>query len=292
MKTDFRIVVFLFLFIFFAGCELDSSPKYPFTEPPAADVDPGSRLSIAMLYVAHGNSTLMILPSGKVALIDSGLEWAARQYVLPFLDRHGIQKIHYYIITHYHSDHVGAKDDIVRIYQVDTIWDYQSFYAGQSFDFEGTRMTIYNAYKKGARATKDPNRNSLAFSMTFNGFVYSHGGDIYDAEQEEILRRFDVRAHVYNTNHHMDGPVSKSYLIATDPYLFYTSADDGIYRSKSYQSDFQYAVNYLYANGGRLIEPLVSEEIGHLVVTASNESDWDYFTIPDAEFGMAPDLFD
>lgn len=292
MKTGFRVFIYFLFVIFFAGCDLDSSTKYPFVAPPEPDLAPGATLNIVMLYVAHGNSTLMVMPSGKIVLIDSGLDWAARRYVLPFLDRHGITKIDYYIITHYHSDHIGAKDDIIRQYQVDTIWDNKSFYTGQVFNFEGTRMTILNAPKKGARATKNPNRISLSFSMSYNGFVYSHGGDIYDVEQEEIMNKFDVRAHIYNTNHHMDGPVARSYLIATDPYLFYTSADAGIYGSSAYNKEFRYAVDYLYDNGGRLIESLISEEIGHLVLNITDSEHWHYYTIADAEFGMATDLFD
>ena len=292
MTTILRNVMYLIIVLFLAGCDLDSSPAYPFVEPPEASIEPGATLSMVMFYVAHGNSTLMILPSGKIALIDSGETWAARKYVLPFLDRHRITKIDYYIITHYHSDHIGAKDDIIKKYKVDTIWDHQSFYAGQAFNFEGTHMIIFNAYKKGARATKDLNRNSLSFSMRYKGFVYSHGGDIGDVEQDEIMHQFDVRAHIYNTNHHLKGPVARSYLIATDPYLFYTSAGAGIYSSKAYSDDFQYAVDYLYNNGGRLIESLISEEIGHLVVTISDSENWHYYTISEIEFGMAPDLFD
>lgn len=292
MKTGFRVLIYFLFVIFFSGCDLDSSTKYPFVVPPEPDISSGARLNIVMLYVAHGNSTLMVMPSGKIVLIDSGLEWAARKYVLPFLDRHGINKIDYYIITHYHSDHVGAKDEIIRKYQVETIWDNKSFYTGQMFNFEGTWMTIFNAPKTGVRTTKDPNRTSLSFSMSYNGFVYSHGGDIYDVEQDEIMEQFDVRAHIYNTNHHMKGPVSKSYLIATDPYLFYTSADTGIYGSSAYNKEFQYVLDYLYDNGARLIESLVSVEIGHLVLNISDSENWHYYTIPDAEFGMATDLLD
>jgi hypothetical protein len=108
---------------------------------------------------------------------------------------------------------------------------------------------------------------------------------------DEITHQFDVRAHIYNTNHHLKGPVARSYLIATDPYLFYTSAGAGIYGSKAYNDDFQHAV-YLYDNGGRLIESLVFVEIGHLVVTISDSENWHYYTIPDVEFGVASDLFD
>ncbi len=198
MQTGFRVLVYFLFVIFFAGCDLDSSTQYPFVSPSEPELAPGATLKIVMLYVAHGNSTLMVMPSGKIVLIDSGLARAARKYVLPFIDRHGINKIDYYIITHYHSDHVGAKDEIIRQYQVETIWDNKSFYTGQMFNFEGTQMTILNAPKKGARTTKDPNRISLSFSMSYNGFVYSHGGDISDVEQEEIMDQFDVRAHIYN----------------------------------------------------------------------------------------------
>jgi len=291
MKSFIKILLLLIIASLLTACNDDSIPDYPFIAPPPVTPEPGASLSIVMLYVGHGNSTLMIMPSQKIVLIDSGIEWAARKYVIPFLDRHGITKIDYFIITHYHADHIGAKDDIIEKYKVGTIWNNGSFKIGQAFDFEGTTMTVLNAFNPQLRTRKDKNQNSLSFHIAYNGFVYIDGGDIYEKEQNEILKEFDVRAHVYNTPHHMHGPVSKEYLIASDPYLFFTSADEDVYTQKAYTRNLADAIDYLNQNNGRLIESLVSHETGHLFVKAYEEADWYYYSVPDVGSGIVPDLF-
>jgi len=71
-----------------------------------------SKLQIINFDVKNANSTLIFLPNGKTLLIDSATERGARDTVIPYLKRHSI-KLDYYLLTHFHNDHQGLKDEIL-----------------------------------------------------------------------------------------------------------------------------------------------------------------------------------
>jgi beta-lactamase superfamily II metal-dependent hydrolase len=231
-------------------------------------------LRIVSLYVSHGDATLVFLPSGEIALVDSGQSWATRKWVLPFMERHGITELDYYLVTHYHGDHYGEKDRIIRDYRVKNFWDYKTFNSGAEIDFGGTRMTILNAYADGSHE----NDSSLSFRLEYNGFVYALGADIYANSQQRIIDRFPekIRAHVYRTNHHLHGSVNKDYLLRVDPYLFVTSAEWAVYYRDAYTRDFQDVLRQLRGKGGRVENAFLTHEVGHVVIWAHSADDWNY----------------
>jgi len=238
--------------------------------------DRGHRLKIVCLDVNHGDSTLIILPTGRVALVDSAKDVWARRRVIPFLDNHRIGEVTYYINTHLHEDHVGQKERILRDYLVQNVWDYRTFSTGQELDFEGTRLTVLNSYDDAA----DDNDRSLAFRVEYNGFSYTHGADLYADGQRRIMERFPdlVRTHVYRANHHMHGSVSKEYLVQADPFVFVISAQEAVYQRIAYTRDFREAVQQIRQRGGRLRDVCLTLEKGNVVIFASDERDWGYST--------------
>jgi beta-lactamase superfamily II metal-dependent hydrolase len=232
------------------------------------------RLRIVCLDVNHGDATLLLLPSGRVALIDSAKEAWARRRVIPFLDNHRIGELSYYITTHYHEDHVGLRDAIIRDYHVKQVWDYRSFGTGTELDFEGTKLKVLNSYGDA----EDENDRSLAFRLEYDGFVYSHGADLYADGQRRIMERFPqaVRAHVYRGNHHLHGSVSQEYLIEADPVLIVISAQEAVYERVAYTRDFVEAVAQIRQRKGRLQDVFLTLEKGNVVIFANDEGDWGY----------------
>jgi len=234
----------------------------------------GHRLKIVCLDVDHGDSTVIILPSGRVALVDSAKEAWAERRVLPFLRNHDIGEIDYYINTHYHEDHTGRREEIIESFHVKKVWDYQTFSAGEALDLEGAALTVLNAYGDA----EDENDRSLAFRLELDGFVYSHGADLYAEGQQRILDRFGelVPAHVYRTNHHLHGSVSEAYLVRTDPVLFVVSAQEAVYQRVAYTRDFARAVERILQEGGRLRDIYLTLEKGNVVIYANSADDWGY----------------
>ena len=246
-------------------------------------------LKVVCLWIDHGDATLLFLPNGEIALVDTGQEFAVKGLLMPFLRAHGIWKLDHLFITHYHGDHssgmikqdnglfVGDPGDPngTRI-PVRHFWDYNNFHAGQRVSLGGANLLVLNSAHENVELGE--NEKSLSFKLEVQGFGFTLGADIYSQQQERILRENagDVRSHVYRTNHHLHGSVSREYLIQTDPYLFITSAEYAVYQREAYTVDFQKAVDYLRSHGGRLLQSLLTLEDGNAVIWANSDRDWGY----------------
>ncbi|HYX39358.1 MAG TPA: MBL fold metallo-hydrolase [Oligoflexus sp.] len=257
--------------------------------------DPGEDFSkyglkILSLWVSHGDATLFYLPNGEVALVDSGQDFAVRDYLIPFLQQHGIRQLDYFIVTHYHGDHYAGKiekdgkiyvgyryDESSPRIPVKNFWDNRTFKRGDEFNWGGARMFVLNSLHTNEWAD-DENHRSLSFRLEYNGFTYAIGGDIYAHEQERILKDFpeQVRVHVYRTNHHMHGSTSWDYLKASDPVLFVTSAEQAVYEREAYTKVLFGVIDQFRTGGSRFLENLLTLEKGNILVGANSDSDWSY----------------
>jgi competence protein ComEC len=248
------------------------------------DTSKNAELTIISLDVRHGTSVLIILPTGKTLLVDTGTELMCKERVIPFLDRHNIT-LDYLCITHYHDDHCGGKKLIEEKYKGLMVGDCNDFESGQEFEFENTHVTILNSHNNG----QEENMRSLSFRMEYKGFVYTHGADIYGENQKRILQAYKARddlntlkTHVYHANHHFHGSVDPEYLRAIDPYLIIVSGEEHIYGRAAYTQVVQQDVlPFLKDNNKRLIEDLLSFEVGNVVVRVSDGSNWSYETYKD-----------
>jgi beta-lactamase superfamily II metal-dependent hydrolase len=98
--------------------------------PGAALADAGS-LIIDAIDVEGGAATLYVTPEHQSLLIDSG--WPAdggakdpdsAQRIIASARRHGLAKLDYVLITHYHVDHVGGLPELLSQFPVGTILDH------------------------------------------------------------------------------------------------------------------------------------------------------------------------
>jgi len=121
------------------------------------------------------------------------------------------------------------------------------------------------------------NNRSLSLKVAYNGFVYVHGGDIYQHAQRAIADAMpdDVRAHVYHGNHHFHGGIEADYLIRTDPYLFLASANSAVYDREAFsETVLNQVVPELERTSQRFRENLLSFEVGHTVIRVDGDADW------------------
>ena len=79
---------------------------------------PKTEFKIINFDVGCANSTLLMLPNGKNMLIDSATDDGARDVVIPYLEKHSLN-VDYYLLTHFHSDHWGLRDEILDKYGVE-----------------------------------------------------------------------------------------------------------------------------------------------------------------------------
>jgi competence protein ComEC len=91
----------------------------------------GKTLLIEAIDVEGGAATLYITPEHRSLLIDSG--WSAdigardpdsAQRIIASARRHGLSRLDYVLITHYHVDHVGGLPELLKHFPVSTILDH------------------------------------------------------------------------------------------------------------------------------------------------------------------------
>ncbi len=246
---------------------------------PVNPIEDGGRapLMIATLDVSHGKCTVLRLPDGTTAMLDTATAREFERTVKPFLQAHGITRIDHLIITHYHDDHSGGLAALRAALPVGEFRDYRSFRTGDAFELGGVAVRVLNAYDAG----QDENSRSLSLRFEYRGFVYADGADIYGHNQERILREMPeaVRAHVYYGNHHFHGSVDVAYLRRTDPVLFLVSADPAVYARGAFTEEFEAQVeSHLRTRGARLRETLLTPEVGHILLRIHDDTRWSYET--------------
>lgn len=90
-------------------------------------------LSVYVIDVGQGDSSLLISPNGKTMLIDSG-EYFAYEAVSELLDSLNITVLDVVVATHPHSDHIGCMDDIIFDYEVGTFYLTYAETSTKSYD--------------------------------------------------------------------------------------------------------------------------------------------------------------
>jgi competence protein ComEC len=89
------------------------------------------KLIIDAIDVEGGAATLYITPEHQSLLIDTG--WPAdfgakdpdsAQRIIAAARRHGLSKLDYVLITHYHVDHVGGLPELISQFPVGTVLDH------------------------------------------------------------------------------------------------------------------------------------------------------------------------
>jgi beta-lactamase superfamily II metal-dependent hydrolase len=92
---------------------------------PAAQKPPAKPLDIYVIDTEGGKATLFVAPSGESVLLDSGNPGARDlDRIVATLTDAGITKIDYLITTHYHVDHIGGMQELVKRIPVGTFVDH------------------------------------------------------------------------------------------------------------------------------------------------------------------------
>ncbi len=260
-------------------------------------------LKIVVFSVGSADSALIVLPTGATMLVDSATASRAKSRVIPFLKRHGINRLNYYVETHPHPDHEGGREPLRSagfITSSTQMWDWKGIYApssakktfqyGTTLNLEGTKVFIYNHRDTSFHGT-DTNYNSLSFRMEYNGFVYSTTGDEGTKSQRRFLEKNPslVRAHVRNTAHHLWGPVLPAFDKATDPVLFIVSSENSVKEESSWRT-FMNTVDDMKKSGKRVRKVAFTPSDGHVIVRARDGNDWNYSFCSALDSCIVPNL--
>lgn len=86
-----------------------------------ADDNAESSLRVSFIDVGQGDSEFIELPNGETLLIDAGTNETGAD-VVSYISSLGYTSIDYVVGTHPHEDHIGGLDDVIRTFDVESVY--------------------------------------------------------------------------------------------------------------------------------------------------------------------------
>ena len=86
-----------------------------------ADDNAESSLRVSFIDVGQGDSEFIELPNGETLLIDAGTNETGAD-VVSYISSLGYSSIDYVVGTHPHEDHIGGLDDVIRTFDVESVY--------------------------------------------------------------------------------------------------------------------------------------------------------------------------
>jgi competence protein ComEC len=163
-----------------------------------------SQLKIHFINVGQGDSIFIETPDKKTILIDTGPEYknyiAARDKVLPFIKRKGYNRVDMLLITHFHMDHAGGLDYLLKGIRVNKIivpekpkntgMDYTEVSKGDQIQIGSVKLKVL--YPMEDEESQDRNENCIVLKLEYKGFSALLTADAEADQLDTIAGQFDV----------------------------------------------------------------------------------------------------
>lgn len=75
---------------------------------------PNGTVAVHNINIGQSSSTLFVGPSGETMLVDTGHFHDDGEYVLEYLQRLGIDRIDYLVVSHNDADHIGGNAAVIE----------------------------------------------------------------------------------------------------------------------------------------------------------------------------------
>ncbi len=198
-------------------------------------------LTVTFVDVGQGDSVFIKAPNGKTMLLDCGEEESFDLLLKPFLMSERVTSLDAFVASHYHSDHVGAADDIFETFGVKSLVvpDYEpknktkkgllsaarkenaevvSVSEGDLLPEIDPNLKIAALHPSKGGFSDDENENSLVLKLEYFGTTILLTGDIeYDAERK-ISRKYEIETDILKVAHHGSSTSScAEFLQEADP---------------------------------------------------------------------------
>lgn len=225
-----RLMILLFtLLLLLSGCQGEQQGNPP--------------LSIHLLDVGQGDSTLIVTPDHKTILIDGG-EAEAAPYISSYLNKLKIERIDYLIATHPHSDHIGGLAEIINSFEIGELIMPQVLHTTKTFEkmllaAEEKNLTITAAKGDQSYQLNDEislqilgplkdygdnlNNWSVVARVQYNQKAFLFMGDAETPVEADLVNYYEplaLASHFLRVGHHgSDTSSSKAFLEVVQPEI-------------------------------------------------------------------------
>ncbi|WP_433051297.1 ComEC/Rec2 family competence protein [Dactylosporangium sp. CS-033363] len=192
--------------------------------------------------VGQGDALAVSAGPGSAVVVDAGPE---PDPVDGCLRRLGVRRVPLLVISHFHVDHVGGLDGVLRGRQVDGMLvpafaepaaaraavlgrgvPSASAVPGSALTVGDVRIEVLGPVRPVTGTRSDPNNNSLVLAVTANGIRVLLTGDAETEEQLSLLP-LALRADVLKVAHHGSAYQSDEFLAEVAPRVALVSVGVG-----------------------------------------------------------------
>lgn len=296
-KRNILILVLIAMLAFISGaCGANAEQKSEISQDELASSsglntsdssDVTSFLTVHFLDVGQADCTLIQLPNGEEALIDTG-NYGDGSYITSYLKNLNVDDIEYLILTHPHEDHIGSAKEIInnfaieKIYMPDVVTD-SNFYESTMLAIENKDIEIIFA-KPGLKIIDSPdlklellspksmyyselNEYSAAARLEYSDTSFLFTGDAESVSELEMIGGgFNLDSDVLKAGHHGGRTSSsKDFLQAVTPeYSIISCGEDNRYGHPHIET-----LNRLSDIGSEIYR---TDELGTIVVLSDGQN--------------------
>lgn len=177
-------------------------------------------LRVSFIDVGQGDSEFIELPNGETMLIDAGTNETGKN-VVDYIKSLGYTSINYVVGTHPHEDHIGGLDDVIKTFDIGSIYmpkitaDTKTF--EDVLDAAESKNLMINTAKSGVSIMNTEDLSVKFLAPTLDSYentndysavvkvVYGDTSYLFTGDAEEFSESLitdDVNADVLKVGHH------------------------------------------------------------------------------------------